>query len=73
MIIWNLVFSLIDIIIMFDICKIYPIWIPSCLGDVWEQLNQICKEIADVARNKFASSVSGILKTFDQLQKSLGE
>lgn len=58
---------------MFDICKIYPIWIPPCLGDVWEQLNQICKEIADVVRNKFASSVSGILKTFDQLQKSLGE
>lgn len=73
MIIWNLVFSLIDIIIMFNICKINPIWLPPCHGDVWEELNQACKEIADVLRTKFASSISDLSKAFNQLQKSLGE
>lgn len=63
MLLWNLFYSFINVLIMFDICKIYPIWLPPCRGDVWEELNQVCRELTNVA--KFASStISDLSEAF---------
>ena len=58
---------------MFDICKIYPIWIPPCKGDIWWQLNEACREVAEVIRDRFATSVSNITKVWNEFRKALEE
>lgn len=64
MLLWNLFYSFINVLIMFDICKIYPIWLPPCRGDVWEELNQVCQELTNVVAKFASSTISDLSEAF---------
>lgn len=64
MLLWDFIFGLIDVMVMFDICKIYPIWIPPCRGDLWEELNEACQELSNVVANFASSTISDLSEAF---------
>lgn len=64
MLLWDFIFGLVDVIVMFDICKIYPIWIPPCHGDLWEELNEACQELTNVVAKFASSTVSDLSEAF---------
>ena len=68
MLIWNWFYSFVDALVMFDIIKIYPIWLPPCYGDAWDMIVQSLKRLGKAA-NKALQSCSDVSKALIKFQE----
>lgn len=66
--IWNWFYSFFDVLVMFDIIKIYPIWLPPCYGDAWDMIVQSVKRLGKAA-NKALQSCSDVSNAFAKFQE----